>query len=60
MLQARIEIGRTTPADMVQALGRLSTTQSLGALADRDVVIEAVVENEEVKTALYQRAASRS
>jgi 3-hydroxyacyl-CoA dehydrogenase/enoyl-CoA hydratase/3-hydroxybutyryl-CoA epimerase/3-hydroxyacyl-CoA dehydrogenase/enoyl-CoA hydratase/3-hydroxybutyryl-CoA epimerase/enoyl-CoA isomerase len=53
VLQARIDIGRATPADMVQALGRLSTTQALAALADRDLVIEAVVENEEVKTALY-------
>ncbi len=55
VLQARVEIGRATPADVVQALGRLSTTQSLSALADRDVVIEAVVENEEVKTALYRQ-----
>jgi 3-hydroxyacyl-CoA dehydrogenase / enoyl-CoA hydratase / 3-hydroxybutyryl-CoA epimerase / enoyl-CoA isomerase len=54
VLQARVEIGRATPADVVQALGRLSTSQSLCAMADRDVVIEAVVENEEVKTALYK------
>jgi 3-hydroxyacyl-CoA dehydrogenase/enoyl-CoA hydratase/3-hydroxybutyryl-CoA epimerase/3-hydroxyacyl-CoA dehydrogenase/enoyl-CoA hydratase/3-hydroxybutyryl-CoA epimerase/enoyl-CoA isomerase len=53
VLQTRIDIGRGTQADMVQALGRLSTTRALSALADRDVVIEAVVENEEVKTALY-------
>src|SRR5262249_23119298 len=53
VLQARIDIGRGTPADMVQALGRLSTTQSLSAMADRDLVVEAVVENEQVKTALY-------
>ncbi len=54
VLQARVEIGRATPADVVQALSRLSTTQALCAMADRDVVIEAVVENEEVKTALYR------
>jgi 3-hydroxyacyl-CoA dehydrogenase/enoyl-CoA hydratase/3-hydroxybutyryl-CoA epimerase/3-hydroxyacyl-CoA dehydrogenase/enoyl-CoA hydratase/3-hydroxybutyryl-CoA epimerase/enoyl-CoA isomerase len=53
VLQTRIDIGRATPADMVQALGRLSTTQALSAMADRDVVVEAVVENEAVKTALY-------
>jgi 3-hydroxyacyl-CoA dehydrogenase/enoyl-CoA hydratase/3-hydroxybutyryl-CoA epimerase/3-hydroxyacyl-CoA dehydrogenase/enoyl-CoA hydratase/3-hydroxybutyryl-CoA epimerase/enoyl-CoA isomerase len=53
VLQARIDIGRATPQDMVQALGRLSTTQALSAMADRDVVVEAVVENEGVKTALY-------
>jgi 3-hydroxyacyl-CoA dehydrogenase/enoyl-CoA hydratase/3-hydroxybutyryl-CoA epimerase/3-hydroxyacyl-CoA dehydrogenase/enoyl-CoA hydratase/3-hydroxybutyryl-CoA epimerase/enoyl-CoA isomerase len=55
VLQARIDIGRATPADLVQGLGRLSTTQALSALADRDVVIEAVVENEAVKTALYEQ-----
>jgi 3-hydroxyacyl-CoA dehydrogenase/enoyl-CoA hydratase/3-hydroxybutyryl-CoA epimerase/3-hydroxyacyl-CoA dehydrogenase/enoyl-CoA hydratase/3-hydroxybutyryl-CoA epimerase/enoyl-CoA isomerase len=53
VLQTRIDIGRGTPEDMVRALGLLSTTQALNAMADRDVVIEAVVENEEVKTALY-------
>jgi 3-hydroxyacyl-CoA dehydrogenase/enoyl-CoA hydratase/3-hydroxybutyryl-CoA epimerase/3-hydroxyacyl-CoA dehydrogenase/enoyl-CoA hydratase/3-hydroxybutyryl-CoA epimerase/enoyl-CoA isomerase len=53
VLQTRIDIGRGTQVEMNQALGRLSTTQALNALADRDVVIEAVVENEEVKTALY-------
>ena len=32
----------------------LNTSPNLSALADRDVVIEAVVENEEVKTKLYR------
>jgi 3-hydroxyacyl-CoA dehydrogenase/enoyl-CoA hydratase/3-hydroxybutyryl-CoA epimerase/3-hydroxyacyl-CoA dehydrogenase/enoyl-CoA hydratase/3-hydroxybutyryl-CoA epimerase/enoyl-CoA isomerase len=55
VLQTRMDIGRGTQADMVQALGRLSTTQALSALADRDLVVEAVVENEEAKTALYRQ-----
>jgi 3-hydroxyacyl-CoA dehydrogenase/enoyl-CoA hydratase/3-hydroxybutyryl-CoA epimerase/3-hydroxyacyl-CoA dehydrogenase/enoyl-CoA hydratase/3-hydroxybutyryl-CoA epimerase/enoyl-CoA isomerase len=54
VMQARIGIGRMTQADMITALGRLSTTLSLRALADCDVVIEAVFENEEVKTRLYR------
>ena len=54
-MQSRIEIGRMTPEDMVGALALLSTsTDACSALADRDVVIEAVVENEEVKTKLYR------
>jgi len=53
VLQARIDSGRATQTDLVQALGRLSTTQTLGALADRDLVVEAIVENEAMKTALY-------
>ncbi|MBI3822016.1 MAG: enoyl-CoA hydratase/isomerase family protein [Planctomycetes bacterium] len=53
VMQSRIEIGRATQADMVSVLGLLNTTQSYSQLADRDVVVEAVVENEEVKTKLY-------
>src|SRR5207302_4014002 len=44
VLQTRIEIGRSTAAELVAALGRLSTTGMLNALADRDVVIEAIIE----------------
>jgi 3-hydroxyacyl-CoA dehydrogenase/enoyl-CoA hydratase/3-hydroxybutyryl-CoA epimerase/3-hydroxyacyl-CoA dehydrogenase/enoyl-CoA hydratase/3-hydroxybutyryl-CoA epimerase/enoyl-CoA isomerase len=54
VMQSRIEIGRMTPADMVAALGRLSMTQTLASMGDRDVVIEAVVENEAAKVQLYQ------
>jgi 3-hydroxyacyl-CoA dehydrogenase/enoyl-CoA hydratase/3-hydroxybutyryl-CoA epimerase/enoyl-CoA isomerase len=54
VMQSRIEIGRATQADMVAVLGLLNTTSSLGQLSDREVVVEAVVENEEVKTKLYR------
>jgi 3-hydroxyacyl-CoA dehydrogenase/enoyl-CoA hydratase/3-hydroxybutyryl-CoA epimerase/enoyl-CoA isomerase len=53
-MAGRIKIGRMSEAELVAALGRLSTVGSLAALADRDVVIEAVVENEAVKTQLYR------
>ncbi len=53
VMQSRIEVGRATPNDLVSVLGLLNTTQSYGQLADREVVIEAVVENEEVKTKVY-------
>lgn len=53
-LQGRVEIGRMTPAEVLQALSLLNTSQNLGMLSDRDLVIEAVVENEEVKTKLYR------
>lgn len=52
-VEDRIKIGRAKPADMVSALGNLSAVGSLTAFADRDVVVEAVVENEQVKVALY-------
>jgi len=40
---------------VVASLGRLSTTTTLAGFGDRDVVIEAVVENEAVKVATYQQ-----
>src|SRR5262249_36673995 len=43
-----------TQADLVAALGRLSTTATLTAMADRDVVIEAVIENEATKVQVYR------
>ena len=54
VIQSRIDIGRATQADLVSALGCLSTTANLAMLSDRDVIIEAVVENEDVKTKLYR------
>jgi 3-hydroxyacyl-CoA dehydrogenase / enoyl-CoA hydratase / 3-hydroxybutyryl-CoA epimerase / enoyl-CoA isomerase len=52
-LQGRVEIGRMTPIDMAKALAFLSTSMTPLALADRDVVIEAIVENEAAKVKLY-------
>jgi 3-hydroxyacyl-CoA dehydrogenase / enoyl-CoA hydratase / 3-hydroxybutyryl-CoA epimerase / enoyl-CoA isomerase len=54
VMEARVGIGRMSQQEMVESLSRLSTTTSTSALADRDVVIEAVVENEEAKVLLYQ------
>jgi 3-hydroxyacyl-CoA dehydrogenase/enoyl-CoA hydratase/3-hydroxybutyryl-CoA epimerase/enoyl-CoA isomerase len=53
VMQGRVEIGRMTPAEVVAALGRLSATSALSAMADCDVVIEAIVENEAAKVAVY-------
>jgi 3-hydroxyacyl-CoA dehydrogenase/enoyl-CoA hydratase/3-hydroxybutyryl-CoA epimerase/3-hydroxyacyl-CoA dehydrogenase/enoyl-CoA hydratase/3-hydroxybutyryl-CoA epimerase/enoyl-CoA isomerase len=52
-IQGRVEIGRMTPLEAAGALARLSTSMAIGALSDRDVVIEAIVENEEAKVKLY-------
>jgi 3-hydroxyacyl-CoA dehydrogenase/enoyl-CoA hydratase/3-hydroxybutyryl-CoA epimerase/3-hydroxyacyl-CoA dehydrogenase/enoyl-CoA hydratase/3-hydroxybutyryl-CoA epimerase/enoyl-CoA isomerase len=54
VMQSRIEIGRMTPLEMVGALNLLSSTGTLAAMADRDVVVEAVIENEAAKTKLYR------
>ncbi len=53
----RIEIGRATQEDLVAMLSRLSTSTSHQVFSDRDVVIEAVTENEKLKTSLYKQLA---
>jgi 3-hydroxybutyryl-CoA dehydrogenase len=50
-----LERGKIDEAGSVAALGRLSFTTSLETLADRDLVIEAVVENLDVKRDLFAR-----
>ena len=54
VMQTRIEIRpNDVGGDGVNRSGLLNTTQNLSHLADCEVVIEAVVENEGVKTNLY-------
>ncbi|MFJ4847880.1 MULTISPECIES: 3-hydroxybutyryl-CoA dehydrogenase [unclassified Streptomyces] len=48
------ERGKITEEERDAALERLSFTTDLGDFADRDLVIEAVVENEQVKTEIFQ------
>jgi 3-hydroxyacyl-CoA dehydrogenase/enoyl-CoA hydratase/3-hydroxybutyryl-CoA epimerase/3-hydroxyacyl-CoA dehydrogenase/enoyl-CoA hydratase/3-hydroxybutyryl-CoA epimerase/enoyl-CoA isomerase len=54
VMRGRIGIGRMTQEEAAAALGRLSTTLSLKAMTDRDVVIEAVVEQEPIKVQIYR------
>jgi 3-hydroxyacyl-CoA dehydrogenase/enoyl-CoA hydratase/3-hydroxybutyryl-CoA epimerase/3-hydroxyacyl-CoA dehydrogenase/enoyl-CoA hydratase/3-hydroxybutyryl-CoA epimerase/enoyl-CoA isomerase len=53
-LGGRVAIGRMTAEEMAVALTRLSSSLTNHALADRDVVIEAVIENEEAKVRLHR------
>jgi 3-hydroxybutyryl-CoA dehydrogenase len=48
------ERGKITAGERDAALDRLSFTTDLGEFADRDLVIEAVVENERVKTDIFK------
>jgi 3-hydroxyacyl-CoA dehydrogenase/enoyl-CoA hydratase/3-hydroxybutyryl-CoA epimerase/3-hydroxyacyl-CoA dehydrogenase/enoyl-CoA hydratase/3-hydroxybutyryl-CoA epimerase/enoyl-CoA isomerase len=54
VLQTRVQIGRLKPEEVVAALARLTSSSNRALLADRDVVIEAIVENEAAKAKLYQ------
>ncbi|MDB1088988.1 3-hydroxybutyryl-CoA dehydrogenase [Streptomyces sp. ACA25] len=48
------ERGKITEEEQEATLQRLTFTTDLGEFADRDLVIEAVVENEQVKTEIFQ------
>ncbi|WP_314173304.1 3-hydroxybutyryl-CoA dehydrogenase [Streptomyces winkii] len=48
------ERGKITENERDSTLGRLAFTTDLGDFADRDLVIEAVIENEQVKTEIFQ------
>ena len=57
-LQGRVEIGRMTIPEATAALARLSSSLTVNALSDRDVVIEAIVENEAAKVSCTARSKS--
>ena len=50
-----IERGKVTAEDKAATLGRIRGTTDLGSLSDRDLVIEAVVEDLELKRKTYSR-----
>lgn len=54
VMQTRFDIGRMTSADMLKCLAKLTTSTSLALLTDRDVVIEAIIEDEPTKFNLFQ------
>ncbi|MFC7217856.1 3-hydroxybutyryl-CoA dehydrogenase [Streptomyces polyrhachis] len=53
-LEKAAERGKISEQERDETLARLSFTTDLGEFADRDLVIEAVVENEQVKTEIFQ------
>ncbi|HEY7862514.1 MAG TPA: 3-hydroxybutyryl-CoA dehydrogenase [Thermoanaerobaculia bacterium] len=54
-LDREVAKGKRTAADKDATLGRLTTTTDLSRLSSANIVIEAVVENEEVKKDLFGR-----
>jgi 3-hydroxybutyryl-CoA dehydrogenase len=53
-LDRAVSRGKLAAADRDATLGRVRTTTALDDLADRDLVIEAIVEDEPTKTAFYR------
>jgi 3-hydroxyacyl-CoA dehydrogenase / enoyl-CoA hydratase / 3-hydroxybutyryl-CoA epimerase / enoyl-CoA isomerase len=58
VVTSRIKIGRATSQDLTEMLSRLSTSTAPAIFADCDVVIEAITEDEAVKTSMCQALAS--
>ncbi|MCU0281589.1 MAG: 3-hydroxybutyryl-CoA dehydrogenase [Acidimicrobiia bacterium] len=54
-LDRAVAKGKLSAADRDAALGRLSCGADFGALADRDLVVEAVVEDPAVKVEIFRR-----
>jgi 3-hydroxyacyl-CoA dehydrogenase/enoyl-CoA hydratase/3-hydroxybutyryl-CoA epimerase/3-hydroxyacyl-CoA dehydrogenase/enoyl-CoA hydratase/3-hydroxybutyryl-CoA epimerase/enoyl-CoA isomerase len=54
LLQSRVDAGRMKPEEMLAAMSRLTPTTALTPLIDRDLIVEAIVENEESKVRLFQ------
>lgn len=52
-LERRVSSGKMTEQDRDQALGNLRFTTNLADLADRQLVIEAVIEDETVKASIF-------
>jgi 3-hydroxyacyl-CoA dehydrogenase/enoyl-CoA hydratase/3-hydroxybutyryl-CoA epimerase/enoyl-CoA isomerase len=57
VVTGRIKIGRATPEDLARMLATLSTSTSQQIFADCDLVIEAVTEDERVKTEMFRKLA---
>jgi 3-hydroxyacyl-CoA dehydrogenase/enoyl-CoA hydratase/3-hydroxybutyryl-CoA epimerase/3-hydroxyacyl-CoA dehydrogenase/enoyl-CoA hydratase/3-hydroxybutyryl-CoA epimerase/enoyl-CoA isomerase len=57
VVAGRIKAGRATPQDLDEMLIRLNASTAHAVLADADVVVEAIPEDEKAKTSLYQELA---
>ena len=53
-MERQVGKGKITPEDMAAALGRITLGDSLAAHNACDLVIEAAVENEDIKTAIFK------
>ena len=53
-LQKGVDRGKTSESDMKETLSKISGTVDIGDLVDCDIVIEAIIENMELKGAVYK------
>jgi 3-hydroxyacyl-CoA dehydrogenase/enoyl-CoA hydratase/3-hydroxybutyryl-CoA epimerase/3-hydroxyacyl-CoA dehydrogenase/enoyl-CoA hydratase/3-hydroxybutyryl-CoA epimerase/enoyl-CoA isomerase len=55
VVASRIKIGRAKPEDLADLLSKLQPTTNTNAFAEADVVIEAITEDEKLKTENYKK-----
>jgi len=53
-LEKAVQRGKLTDEERVQTLGRITSTTSLDSMAEVDLVVEAVIEDVDVKRALFE------
>jgi len=53
-LQKGVDKGKTSESDMKETLSKISGTVEIGDLSDADIVIEAIIENMDLKGAVYK------
>lgn len=53
-LQKGVDRGKTSESEMKETLSKISGTVDIGDLADCDIVIEAIIENMDLKGAVYK------
>ncbi|MBB3949725.1 3-hydroxyacyl-CoA dehydrogenase NAD-binding domain-containing protein [Aureimonas jatrophae] len=58
LLEAAAKKGRSTPAEAEAVLARITATPDYGALADADLVIEAVFEDRDIKAEVTRQVAA--
>lgn len=54
-LDRAVRAGKLDPAEQVTTLDSLQFTSKIGSLEDRDMVIEAIIENENAKTSVFRQ-----
>jgi len=59
VVESRIAIGRATPAQLADMLSLVSAGTNWNLLAEADVVVEAVTENEKLKSEIFRGLAGR-
>jgi 3-hydroxyacyl-CoA dehydrogenase/enoyl-CoA hydratase/3-hydroxybutyryl-CoA epimerase/enoyl-CoA isomerase len=54
-MEGRVKAGRMAPAELIDTVGRVTPTTNMSLLGECDFVLEAITENEQAKSSLFQK-----